>query len=156
MNEEQIKSESETQTQEQVSVEQSTAPKRRGPGRPPKSGTGHATPARRGRPPKPTNAATNGARRRGRPPNAVSLVVEFERAIETRYQAKLDKTQAQIAELKGELKAAQKRERAALKLFEKQEKALTKFVTSWNSKELAKVQKAAQPRRRRGRPRKNA
>lgn len=134
--------------------EQAEVPKKRGPGRPRKTAGATATPRRRGRPPKSaTGAAT---KRRGRPPKAMSLVMEFEREIEARFQVKLDKAEAQVNELKAELKAAQKRERAALKLFEKQEKALTKFVTTWNAKELAKVQKAAEPKKRRGRPRKNA
>lgn len=131
-------------------VTEQEVPKKRGPGRPRKN-AGAATPAprRRGRPPK-----TAASARRGRPPKAMSLVMEFEREIEARFQAKLSKAEAQLEELKAELKAAQKRERVALKLFEKQEKALTKFVSSWNSKELAKVQKAAEPKKRRGRPRK--
>lgn len=128
--------------------------KKRGPGRPRKTAGTTTAPRRRGRPPKSTTGTA--AKRRGRPPKAMSsLVMEFEREIEARLQAKLDKAEAQVNELKLELKAAQKRERAALKLFEKQEKALTKFVTSWNAKELAKVQKAAEPKKRRGRPRKN-
>jgi multidrug resistance efflux pump len=84
----------------------------------------------------------------------MSLVMEFEREIESRFQAKLDKAEAQINALKAELKAAQMRERTALKLFERQEKALTKFVSTWNTKELGKVQKAAEPKKRRGRPKK--
>jgi flagellar motility protein MotE (MotC chaperone) len=156
MNDEEIKSEGEAQAEAQASVGKSAAPKKRGPGRPPKSAMTSATPRRRGRPPKAASAAGGGAKRRGRPPKAMSLVVEFEREIEARFQTKLDKAEKQVADLKAELKAAQKRERAALKLFEKQEKALTKFVTTWNTKELAKVQKAAEPKRRRGRPRKNA
>ncbi|APZ43246.1 hypothetical protein BW247_09195 [Acidihalobacter ferrooxydans] len=86
----------------------------------------------------------------------MSLVMEFEREIEGRFQARLDKAAAQIEALKVELKASQQREKAALKLFEKQQKALNKFVTNWSTKELAKVQKAAEPKKRRGRPRKNA
>lgn len=126
--------------------------KKRGPGRPRKNAAGTTTSRRRGRPPKSASSTS----KRGRPPKAMSLVMEFEREIEARFQAKLNKAEGLIAELKAELKAAQKRERSAVKLFERQEKALTKFVTSWNSKELAKVQKAAEPKKRRGRPRKNA
>ena len=123
-------------------------------GRPPKTATGSTAPSRRGRPPKSASRAT--AKHRGRPRKAETLVAEFEREVEARFQAKLNKAEAQIAELRAELKAAKKRERDALKLFEKQEKALTKFITSWNGKALAKVQKDAAPKKRRGRPRKTA
>lgn len=151
MNDEQNTMPDAPEAEAQASAEQQppAVPKKRGPGRPRKSETGTTTPRRRGRPPKSATGA-----RRGRPPKAMSLVMEFEREIEARFQAKLDKSEAQIAALKAELKAMQKRERTALRLFEKQEKALTKFVTTWNAKELAKVQKAAEPKKRRGRPRK--
>ena len=130
-------------------------PKKRGRGRPRKNPeeAGATTSRRRGRPPKSATGTATG--RRGRPPKTMSLVMEFERQVEARFQPKLDKAQAQINALKAELKAAKQREKAALKLFEKQQKALAKFVTQWSSKELAKVQKAGEPRKRRGRPRKN-
>lgn len=112
------------------------APKRRG--RPKGSTTAPAGTKRRGRPPK----SAAGARRGRSPKTAVGLVEQFEQEIEARYQAKLDATESQIATLKAELKAAQQREKAALKLFERQEKALSKFVTKWNTNELAKVQKS--------------
>lgn len=112
-----------------------------------------STPKRRGRPKGSTTAST-GTRRRGRPPKtgagkrsgrvpktAVGLAEQFEAQIEARFQAKLDAAHAQIATLKAEAKAAQKREKAALKLFERQEKSLSAFVTKWNTRELAKVHK---------------
>ncbi|MEJ2479213.1 MAG: hypothetical protein P8Y78_03375 [Acidihalobacter sp.] len=151
----QVDQQADQQAAAPAAPEQAEVPKKRGPGRPRKTaGATTTTPRRRGRPPK--SATGTATKRRGRPPKAMSLVMEFEREIEARFQAKLNKAEAQVNELKAELKASQKRERAALKLFEKQEKALTKFVTSWNAKELAKVQKAAEPKKRRGRPRKNA
>lgn len=137
-----------------VEAAKAEAPKRRGR---PKGSTTTTAPKRRGRPPK----SAAGARRGRRPKTAVGLVEQFEQQIEARYQAKLDAADAQIATLKAEVKAAQKREKAALKLFERQEKALNKFVTTWNTKELAKVQKsvakitaksAAGTGKRRGRP----
>jgi hypothetical protein len=154
MNDEQNTTQVDSQAETPVVAEQAEVPKKRGPGRPRKTEGAATAPRRRGRPPK--SAAGTATKRRGRPPKAMSLVMEFEREIEARFQAKLDKAEAQINELKAELKAVQKRERTALKLFERQEKALTKFVASWNTKELAKVQKAAEPKKRRGRPRKSA
>ncbi|WP_455384122.1 hypothetical protein [Acidihalobacter prosperus] len=154
MNDEENTTQVDQQAEAPAAPEKTEVAQKRGPGRPRKAAGTAATPRRRGRPPK--SATGTATKRRGRPPKAMSLVMEFEREIEARFQAKLDKAEAQVNELKAELKAAQKRERAALKLFEKQEKALTKFVTTWNAKELAKVQKAAEPKKRRGRPRKNA
>ena len=46
------------------------APKRRGPGRPPKSASGASEPKRRGRPPKVKAEASPAPKRRGRPPKA--------------------------------------------------------------------------------------
>lgn len=157
MNEEPQKSEPENESATSASAEPSKAdaPKRRG--RPKGSTMATTAPKRRGRPPK----SAAGTRRGRRPKTAVGLVEQFEQEIEARYQAKLDAAQAQIVTLKAEVKAAQKREKAALKLFERQEKALNTFVTKWNSKELAKVQKSVakinaknvgSAGRRRGRP----
>ena len=157
MNDEQNTTQVDSQAESVATApEQPEVTKKRGPGRPRKSaGAAASAPRRRGRPPKSASGAAAATKRRGRPPKAMSLVMEFEREIESRFQAKLDKAEAQLNELKAELKAAQMRERAALKLFERQEKALTKFVASWNTKELAKVQKAAEPKKRRGRPKKS-
>lgn len=156
MNDEQNTTQIDSQTESAPAApEQPEVVKKRGPGRPRKSAGATTAPRRRGRPPKSATGTGAAAKRRGRPPKAMSLVMEFEREIESRFQAKLDKAEAQINDLKAELKAAQMRERAALKLFDRQEKALTKFVSSWNTKELAKVQKAAEPKKRRGRPKKS-
>lgn len=134
--------------------EEVQAPPKRGRGRPRKNPQdANASPRRRGRPPK-SSVATNSSKR-GRPPKALSLVMELERQIETRYQRKIEKAQEQIKALKDELKASKQREKAALKLFEKQQKAMAKFVANWSNKELAKVQKAGETKRKRGRPRKN-
>ncbi len=133
--------------------EEAPALPKRGRGRPRKnSQDASPSPRRRGRPPK-SSVAANG--KRGRPPKALSLVMELERQIETRYQRKIEKAQEQIKALKDELKASKQREKAALKLFEKQQKAMAKFVANWSNKELAKVQKVGEAKRKRGRPRKN-
>ena len=154
MNDEENTMQVEAQTENAVPQEQPDEPvKKRGPGRPRKAADATSAPRRRGRPPKSGSATT---RRRGRPPKAMSLMMELEREIEGRFQTRLAKAEAQVEALKAELKAAQKRERDAIKLFERQEKALTKFISTWNTKELTKVQKAAEPKKRRGRPRKNA
>ncbi|OBS11054.1 hypothetical protein Thpro_020770 [Acidihalobacter prosperus] len=81
-------------------------------------------------------------------------MAERERAIKENFKEKLAEAKLEIAQLKNDLKEVVKREVALLKLFDAREKAITKFAETWQKKELAKLQRVAAPKKRRGRPRK--
>ncbi|AOV16715.1 hypothetical protein BJI67_06250 [Acidihalobacter aeolianus] len=82
--------------------------------------------------------------------------MERERTVKANFKDKLAEAKLEIASLKNELKTVLKREASMAKLFEAREKAVAKFADSWLSREMAKLQRAVTPKKRRGRPRKSS
>jgi hypothetical protein len=56
-----------------------------------------------------------------------------------------------LAEAKAEMAATRKRQNLLIKMAERKEAAVAKFVESWTKKEMAKIEKALKPKKRKGR-----
>ena len=58
---------------------------------------------------------------------------------------------AAVAEAKAEVAATRKRQDLMIKMAERKEAAVARFVESWSKKEMAKIEKALKPKRRKRR-----
>ena len=56
-----------------------------------------------------------------------------------------------VAEAKAEVALTRKRQELLVKMAERKEAAVAKFVESWSKKEMAKIDKALKPKRRKSR-----
>ena len=56
-----------------------------------------------------------------------------------------------VAEAKAEVALTRKRQDLLVKMAERKEAAVAKFVESWSKKEMAKIDKALKPKRRKSR-----
>jgi len=56
-----------------------------------------------------------------------------------------------LAHAKAEVAATRKRQDLLIKMAEKKEAAVAKFVESWSKKEMAKIEKALKPKSRKSR-----
>ncbi|MFV2004381.1 MAG: hypothetical protein ACC650_04205 [Gammaproteobacteria bacterium] len=60
-------------------------------------------------------------------------------------------TAAALTEVRAEAAIAKKRQDLLIKMAEKKEVAVAKFMESWSRKEMAKIEKALKPKRRKSR-----
>ena len=60
-------------------------------------------------------------------------------------------TAAALAEAKAEVALTRKRQDLLIKMAERKEAAVAKFVDSWSKKEMAKIEKALKPKKRKSR-----
>jgi len=58
---------------------------------------------------------------------------------------------AAVAEAKAEVALTRKRQDLLIKMAERKETAVAKFVESWSKKEMAKIEKAIKPKKRKSR-----
>lgn len=56
-----------------------------------------------------------------------------------------------LAEAKAELASTRKRQDLLVKMAERKEAAVARFVESWTRKEMAKIEKALKPKKRKAR-----
>ncbi len=56
-----------------------------------------------------------------------------------------------VAEAKAEVALTRKRQDLLIRMAERKEAAVAKFVESWSKKEMAKIEKALKPKRRKSR-----
>lgn len=99
------------------------------------------------------SSISSGLKRRGRPPKAMSLVMELEREVEGKYHEKLIAAEKKIAELEDALYLSKKRESLLVKLIEDQDEAMLTFIHKWKAKKKNKLNLPVTGRRR-GRPKK--
>ena len=58
---------------------------------------------------------------------------------------------AAVAEAKAEVALTRKRQDLLIKMAERKEAAVAKFVESWSKKEMAKIEQALKPKKRKSR-----
>ena len=64
-----------------------------------------------------------------------------------KLQDRVAAASAAVAEAKAEVASTRKRQDLLIKMAEKKEAAVAKFVESWSKKEMAKIDKALKPKR---------
>ncbi len=64
-----------------------------------------------------------------------------------KLQERVAAASAAVAEAKAEVASTRKRQGLLIKMAEKKEAAVAKFVESWSKKEMAKIDKALKPKR---------
>lgn len=64
-----------------------------------------------------------------------------------KLQERVTAASAAVAEAKAEVASTRKRQDLLIKMAEKKEAAVAKFVESWSKKEMAKIDKALKPKR---------
>ena len=116
-----------------------------------KKTTAKKKPARRGRPPKKTTAKkrTTAARKKTTAKKkTVSATVQLRQA-RADARAKVKAVKDELTKVKADLKAAQKREAALMKMIDAKEKAVSSFATKWQAKAMKSLSKPTIRRRRR-------
>ena len=72
-------------------------------------------------------------------------------AAKQKLQERIAVASSALAEAKAEVALTRKRQDLLIKMAEKKEAAVAKFVESWSKKEMAKIEKALKPKgRKRG------
>ena len=72
-------------------------------------------------------------------------------AAKQKLQERVATASSALAEAKAEVALTRKRQDLLIKMAEKKEAAVAKFVESWSKKEMAKIEKALKPKgRKRG------
>ncbi len=72
-------------------------------------------------------------------------------AAKQKLQDRVAAAAAAVAEAKAEVAATRKRQGLLIKMAERKEAAVAKFVESWTKKEMAKIEKALKPKTRKRR-----
>ena len=72
-------------------------------------------------------------------------------AVKQKLQDRVTAAAAAVADAKAEVALTRKRQDLLIKMAEKKETAVAKFVESWSKKEMAKIEKALKPKRRKRR-----
>jgi hypothetical protein len=68
--------------------------------------------------------------------------------VKQRLRDRVAETSAALAEVKAEAAIAQKRQKLMVQMAEKKEIAVARFMESWSKKEMARIEKALKPKRR--------
>ena len=68
-----------------------------------------------------------------------------------KLQDRVTEAAAAVAAAKAEVALTRKRQDLLIKMAEKKEQAVAKFVETWSKKEMAKIDKALKPKRRKRR-----
>lgn len=69
-------------------------------------------------------------------------------AAKQKLQERVAAASSALAEAKAEVALTRKRQDLLIKMAEKKEAAVAKFVESWSKKEIAKIEKALKPKAR--------
>ncbi len=72
-------------------------------------------------------------------------------AAKQKLQDRVTAAAAAVAAAKAEVALTRKRQDLLIKMAEKKEQAVAKFVETWSKKEMAKIEKALKPKRRKRR-----
>jgi hypothetical protein len=72
-------------------------------------------------------------------------------AVKQKLRDRVAAAAAAVAEAKAEVALTRKRQDLLIKMAEKKEAAVAKFVESWSKKEMAKIEKALKPKKRKSR-----
>jgi len=71
--------------------------------------------------------------------------------VKQKLQDRVAAAAAAVAAAKAEVALTRKRQDLLIKMAEKKEQAVAKFVETWSKKEMAKIEKALKPKRRKRR-----
>ncbi|NOR41938.1 MAG: hypothetical protein GQ572_01285 [Gammaproteobacteria bacterium] len=72
-------------------------------------------------------------------------------AVKQKLRDRVAAAAAAVAEAKAEVALTRKRQDLLIKMAERKEAAVAKFVESWSKKEMAKIEQALKPKKRKSR-----
>jgi hypothetical protein len=72
-------------------------------------------------------------------------------AVKQKLRDRVVAAAAAVAEAKAEVALTRKRQDLLIKMAERKEAAVAKFVESWSKKEMAKIEQALKPKKRKSR-----